>query len=118
MHKTIAAGALIAVFSAAPALACTPIHFARGTSSATVTGIAKSSEEPFTCYTLATGRGQTATVQLLNGGKDDTAFNIDGVVDNQDNHTFKTEAKTYTISVYHMFVREADKRFTLQVSVK
>jgi hypothetical protein len=58
--------------------ACTPIQFARGTSSATVNGTAQSTDASDTpissCYTLATGRGQTATLKLVHGPKDDVAF--------------------------------------------
>ena len=43
---------------------CTPIHFATGQSSATVRGSVGSSDEPIPCYTLATGRGQTATFKF------------------------------------------------------
>jgi hypothetical protein len=122
MQRTLTAGALVAAFSATPALACTPIHFAPGTSSATVKGIAQStgdSDAPIkACYTLATGKGQTATLKMIEGPKDDAAFTIPGVVDNHDAYTFKTEAKTYTINVYRTFPREPDEPFTLQISVK
>jgi hypothetical protein len=122
MQKTLIAGLLIAVFSAASSLACTPVHFAPGTSSATVRGIAQSSgdsDAPIkACYTLATGRGQTATLKLIHGPKDDVAFSIHDVVDNHDEYTFKTDPKTYTINVYRTFAREPDEPFTLQIAVK
>ena len=52
-------------------------------------------DEPFACFALATGRGQTATVRLVQGPKDDVAFNIVGVVDNRESHTFKTAANLH-----------------------
>lgn len=117
MIRTAALAIALATVVNTAQAACTPIQFAPGTSSATVNGMARN-DEPFACFTLATGRGQTATARLVQGPKDDAAFNIVGVVDNRDSHTFKTEAKTYTITVYHMFVRMPDHPFTLQVSVK
>jgi hypothetical protein len=100
---------------------CTPIRFAPGTSSATVRGIARSGDEgnKIACYTLATARGQTATLSIqVRGPKDDTAFTIAGVVDDQNKYTFKTEAKTYEISVYLTFARQADRPFAMDVSVR
>jgi hypothetical protein len=97
--------------------ACTPVQFAHGAYSATVKGTARS-DEHFDCFTLATGKGQTATLKLIEGPKDDAAFTVDGLVDDRDSYTFKTEAKTYTISVFRTFAREPDEPFTLQVSVR
>ena len=122
MQRTLTAGALVAAFSATSGLACTPIQFAHGASSATVNGIAQSggdSDAPIkACYTLATGKGQTATLKLVHGPKDDVAFTIHDVVDSHDEYTFKTDAKTYTIDVFRTFAREPDEPFTMQVSVK
>ena len=97
---------------------CTPIHFAPGTSSATVKGMA-SNEGPSACYTLTTRAGQTASLTIVNTSRnDDTAFTIQDVVDNQDNYTFKTEAKTYTIGVSLTFRAVVPRPFTMRVSVK
>jgi hypothetical protein len=96
---------------------CVPIHFAQGQSSATVQGIARN-EEPFACYTLATRRGQTATLSIAKRSpKDDTAFTIPGVVDNRDQYTFKTEDKAYKIMVYLTFARQPPRPFLMQVTV-
>lgn len=100
---------------------CTPIHFARGQSSAIVRGVAQSMDTPSSgsCYTLTTRRGQTATIVIVKKSlNDDTAFTIPDVIDNQDKYTFKTTAKTYTIGVYRIFAREPDKPFTMRVTVK
>jgi hypothetical protein len=94
---------------------CTPIKFAHDTSSATVKGVASSHDDgkEGVCFTLATGRGQTATLKLIPfGPKDDIAFTVPGVVDDHDSYNFKTEAKTYTISVFRTFTREPDEPFT------
>ena len=118
MHETLIAGVVAAALSASAAhAACSPIRFAPGASSAIVKGIARS-DDSTTCFTLATGRGQTATFKMIEGPKDDAAFTIEGVVDDHDSYTFKTEAKTYTINVFRTFAREPDEPFTMQVSVK
>jgi len=94
---------------------CTPIHFARGTSSASLSGRV-GSDEPFPCYTLATGRGQTATLKFTrtNGNM---AFTIDDVVDDRDSYSFKTAARTYKFTVFQT-LRSTPDAFTLMVSVK
>jgi hypothetical protein len=70
-------------------------------------------------FTLTTGSGQTATLAIqTRGPDDDTAFTIPDVVDNQDHYTFRTEAKTYQIWVYHTFRRSPDLPFTMRVMVR
>lgn len=97
---------------------CTPIHFAPGQSSATVKGIAPFGT-PFTCFTFAAGRGHTATIRLTQSNGN-IAFNIDGVVDNQDKYSFKTEDRTYKIDVYQTTREEATRnaQFAMQVTVR
>ena len=97
---------------------CIPIQFAPGASSATVKGIARN-DDPIACYNLTTRRGQTATISIVKrSSKDDTAFTIPDVIDNQDKYTFTTDARTYKILVYLTFARQPDRPFTMQVSVK
>ncbi|NOG73756.1 hypothetical protein [Roseicella sp. DB1501] len=98
---------------------CTPIRFARGASSATVSGTATNMDAGATsaCFLLETGPGQTARVRLTRGGPD-TAFTIPDVVDNQSDYQFKTKARTYTISVYQTFRRTPPGPFTLEVAVR
>ena len=70
----------------------------------------------FPCYTLATGKGQTATFGFAktNGNM---AFSIYGLVDDRDSYSFKTEAKTYKfIVVQNMTARP--EPFALMISVK
>lgn len=94
---------------------CTPIHFARGQSSATLNG-SVGSDEPFLCYTLATGKDQTATFKFIktNGNM---AFSIYGLVDDRDSYSFRTEAKTYKFIVFQT-LRALPSPFALMVSVK
>jgi hypothetical protein len=110
----------IAALCPAPANAqapnCTSIPFPPGQTSTTIKGTARTSESPTSCYTLTTRAGQTASVSLvLHSPQDDTAFNIAGVVENQDKHTFKTQAKTYKIDVYLTFARSPPQPFTMRV---
>ena len=65
MTRTAIATMLLVAY---PALAqeptnCIPIHFTKGASSTTVSGTV-GSDEPFPCYTLETGGGQTATLRF------------------------------------------------------
>jgi hypothetical protein len=86
-------GILLTAYTAHAQQNCTPIHFAPGTSSATIKGTASSMDEGASsaCYTLTTRAGQTARLTLVKSSRnDDTAFTITDVVDNQDDYTFKT----------------------------
>ncbi len=91
------------------------LQFVPGQSSSTVKGLV-GSDEPFPCYTLTTGKGQTATFSFTktNGNM---AFSIDGVVDDRDSYSFKTEAKTYKFTVFQT-LRATPDAFALKVSVK
>jgi hypothetical protein len=118
MIRAILAATLLPGVSAALAREptnCMAIHFATGRSSATVRGSVGSTDEPFPCYTLATGKGQTATLKFTktNGNM---AFTIYGLVDDQDGYSFKTEAKTYKFIVFQT-LRSTPDPFALQVSV-
>jgi hypothetical protein len=97
---------------------CTPIHFAPGQSSTSVKGVAPFGT-PFTCFNLIAGRGQTASIRLTKSNGN-TAFNISGIVDNQDNYTFRTEARTYKIDVYQITreLASRDAQFTMQVTLR
>ncbi len=108
------------LLAASPAMAqepanCTPIKFARGASSATVTGMV-GSDEPFPCYTLVTGSGQTATLKFrkTNGNM---AFTIDDVASDRDAYTFKTAAKTYRFFVIQN-MQAPPAPYALMVTVK
>ncbi|HTI03514.1 MAG TPA: hypothetical protein VL752_21425 [Acidisoma sp.] len=94
---------------------CTPIHFARGHSSATVSG-SVGSDEPFPCYTLATGKGQTAIFRFARTNRN-MAFSIYGVVDDRDSYSFKTAAGTYKFIVFQT-LRAPPAPFALRVSVR
>ena len=101
---------------------CTSIRFQRGTSGTVVTGTAYS--ETMTCYTLGTRAGQTATVEIIESGGEDTAFNIADlshdsyIVDNRDKYSFQTVAGTYRIDVYRTFARGEPVPFKMAVSVR
>ena len=114
--------ALLLISGAALADDCTAIMFQRGKSGAVVTGTAYS--ESMTCFTLETGAGQTATIQIVESSGEDTAFNVADlthgtyIVDNQTDYGFQTQAGTYQIDVYRTFAREASVPFKMSVAVK
>lgn len=118
--RLILPAAVISCFFIAPgelrAEGCTQIKFSRGKSSAIIQGTAQS--EAFACYTLKTSAGQVATIKLMGGRIDDTAFNIGGLVDNRASYTFKTKATTYRIDVYRTFPRGRPAPFSMSVSVR
>ena len=95
---------------------CTFIQFAREASSASVRGMAPS-EEPFTCFTLAVGRGQTAAI-MLTQSNNDTAFSIGEFVDNQVNYSFKMNAKFYLIDAHQTSRVRQPAPFTMHASVR
>ncbi len=97
---------------------CIPIAFAPGHSAAIVKGIAPFGP-PFACYTVAAGRGQTATIKLTRSNGN-MAFNVGGVIDDRDNYSFKTEAKTYKLEVYQITREQAvrNAQFEMQVTLK
>jgi hypothetical protein len=57
--------------------------------------------DSFACYTLATGKGQTATLKLTCANSE-TAFTITDVIDYRVEDSFKTEARTCQIDIYQM----------------
>ena len=117
MIRSILSMVLASVLASTSVMAeCTPIRFARGQSLAVVQGLAPS-DEPFLCYTLTTGRGQVARLKLTRSNGD-TAFNIAGLIDNRDDHTFTTEAKQYRIDLYQMKSGVPPARFTMEVTVR
>jgi hypothetical protein len=117
--STITAILLLPLFASPAAHAqqkCTPIHLTQEQSSSIVKGVA--ANDPLACYSLTARSGQTVTLSIVKqSSKDDTAFTIPGVVDNQDKYTFKTEAKTYQIFVYLTFARQPPRPFSMQVTV-
>jgi hypothetical protein len=96
---------------------CTPLRFPAGQTTIVVTGTART-DPPFACYFLTTQADQTASINILSQSpKDDTAFNIEGLVDNQDKYSFRTQNKTYRIDVYLTFARQLPRPFSMQVTV-
>ena len=94
--------------------ACKPIQFAHGASSTTIHGTAPA--EDTVCFTLATAKGQTATLKVAAGAN--TIFGIDGLVDAQDSYHFTTEHKTYEIDVGQLERSVTPEAFAIDVSVK
>ena len=93
---------------------CTAVQFPRGAFSTTVSG-SVGSDEPFPCYTLSTGNGQTATLKFTRTNRN-MAFTIYDVVDDRDSYTFRTQAKIYKLIVFQT-LRAVPAPFTLALSV-
>lgn len=105
--------------AAAPAEECKPIRFARGASSAVVSGVVppdhKTETPPSACYTLAVGEGQRAQVRLLKG--ENVGITIPGVADQQDSIDFTTRAGTYRIMLFQVLPRPSPFPFQMRVAV-
>lgn len=109
----LAASVVMMGAGTAHAESCTAIQFERGHDAATVTGSAPPDGQR--CYTLATGAGQRASLTV---DGHNMMFSIVDVVDAQDQYSFTTEKKTYTILVGQLMRAVADEPFTLMVSVR
>ena len=102
------------VWPAQAAAACRAIRFEAGHDTAVVNGRAPA--DGTVCYTLATGNGQAAKLKIVTGSN--TIFSIDGLVDAQDEYSFRTERKTYEIDVGQLMRSNTAEAFALSVSVK
>lgn len=98
----------------ATAQVCEEIKFLPGSSSGEVSG--RVIEGSPTCYTFASGAGQTATLVL--SGSENACFTIDGVVDCQASHNFETARQTYTVGVFQLFPRTEAETFSLELSIQ
>ena len=93
---------------------CKPMQFAHAASTAIIHGTAPA--EDTVCFTLATGKGQTASLKVTSGRN--TVFGIDGLVDAQDSYLFTTEHKTYEIDVGQLERSVTPEAFAIDVSVQ
>ena len=114
MLRAVCLLGLLALPGLARGAPCTPIRFAKGHSSAVITG--KAPVDDVVCYTLATGAGQHARLKILTGAN--TVFSIDGLVDAQDNYSFTTAHKSYEITVGQLNRATEAEAFSLEVGVK
>ena len=93
---------------------CISIHFARGTTSTVISGVAPADSS--VCYTFAAGEGQTATLKV--GKAKNTIFSIDDLVDTQDSYTFTTKHTVYTIRVRQLMRTISAEAVALSVGVR
>ncbi|MEM7644319.1 MAG: hypothetical protein AAF366_17605 [Pseudomonadota bacterium] len=84
---------------AAAAQSCSEIRFAPGTASGEVT--AGVTDGRPACFRFGSGNDQVARIQLF--GSENACFNVRGVVDCQDDFSFRTERQTYVIDVTQLF---------------
>lgn len=93
---------------------CEEIRFSPGASLGEVSG--RVIEGSPTCYTFASGAGQTATLVL--SGSENACFTIDGVVDCRVNYNFETARRTYTVGVSQLFPKTEAETFSLELSIQ
>ena len=92
---------------------CTPMRFSGSGASATVSGTAEWGP-PFPCYTFEGRANRTATLRFTKANGN-TAFNVNGIVDNQDRYSFKMKNVQYKIDIYQT-LRAAPAAFVFSVS--
>ena len=104
------------VLSSKPLLAqgsCTVIRFAPGESAAEISGIAPPND--VVCYTVETGSGQTASVDVIEGRN--VIFSIRDLIDAQVSYRFRTEQTAYTILVGQLMRSVTSEPFRIRVAV-
>jgi hypothetical protein len=99
--------------SAVAADQCTAVQFARGTSSAEITGLAPA--EDTICYSLETGADQNARIEVLEGSN--VMFSIEGLIDAQDDYSFRTERRTYRVLVGQLMRAAEPMPFRIRMTV-
>ena len=92
---------------------CPEIKFARGASSGEVSG--QVSDTLPLCFLFGSGEGQTARLQLF--GSENACFTVAGVIDCQDDFSFRTQGRTYEVGVFQLFRRTAWEHFTLRLTI-
>jgi hypothetical protein len=116
LSRSVALALAASLACAPPAPAqqnCQRISFARGESSTIITGVAPA--EDVLCYEFAAQAGQTATLKVLSGRN--VIFSIHGVMDAQNDYSFRTQQKTYKFVVGQMMRSITNEPFRLRVSV-
>ena len=114
MVRYFAAIGLLLLATEASAQACQEIRFAPGAVSGDVQG--QVSEGQPLCFSFATGAGQTARLQL--SGTQNACFNVRGLVDCQDDFSFRTAARSYQVDVHQLFRGPGAETFSLQLSIR
>jgi hypothetical protein len=108
--------ALVALAWAVPASAqsCSEIRFAKGAVSGEVSG--QVSDGYPLCFQFGTGAGQTVRLQLFGSGN--TCFGVSGVIDCQDDFSFRTQRGTYYVNVSQLFRNNGAENFTLRLTIR
>jgi len=115
MKAMIAAAALLAAAGAteAPAQGCIEIRFQPGAVSGEVSG--RVTDGAPLCFTFGSGAGQTARLQLF--GSENVCFSVAGVVDCQDDFSFRTAPTTYRVDVVQLFYAPTWEQFALRLTI-
>ncbi|MEL6585264.1 MAG: hypothetical protein AAFY65_02845 [Pseudomonadota bacterium] len=100
--------------TAAAAQSCQEIRFQRGAFSGEVSG--RVSENGPLCFRFGSGAGQTARLQVF--GSQNVCFNVRGIIECQDDFSFRTRRGTYFVDVFQLFAGPGSETFTLRLSIR
>lgn len=112
--KILAFGMGMLAFSANAATDCTEIRFAAGTSAVEISGEAPAND--VACYTMRTGAGQQARIQVLEGNN--TIVTVIGLAEARQDIAFVTEAKEYRLLVGQLMRALQPQAFRMRISVE
>jgi hypothetical protein len=106
------------VFGSSVAIAapCTQAVLRPDQSSITLQGTTTGSDTDFTCFQLNTVVGRRLNFRLIRSAGPVLAFNIDDVVENQDDSSFVTSRDSYKITVYELFRATSPRPFRISVT--
>lgn len=114
MFRSLATLLFAALATGASAQSCSEIRFAPGASSGEVSG--QVTDGSPLCFSFGTGAGQSARLQLF--GSENTCFGVTGVIDCQDDFSFRTQRGMYRVMVHQLFRSPASETFTLRLSIR
>ena len=114
MVRSIVTIGFLLLAADATAQTCEEIRFAPGAVSGAVSG--QVAEGLPLCFSFAAGSGQTARLTL--SGSQNVCFNVRGMVDCQDDFSFRTAARSYEVLVHQLFRGPGRETFQLQLSIR
>lgn len=115
--RSLALILMLAILPSRPAAAeetCAAVRFGAGKSATILRG--KAPPEETLCYSLTTGAGQRATIELRSEGN--VTFGIDEFIDSQTRYSFTTQARTYRIRLGQMLRAAVPQAFSLSIAVR
>lgn len=114
MFRVLATLFFVLLAGSAAAQGCSEIRFQRGAFAGEVSG--RVTDRQPVCFTFGSGTGQQARLQVF--GSNNVCFNVRGVMDCQDDLTFRTRRQTYVVDVNQLFVGPGYEYFTLRLTIQ